>query len=189
MSITTRLQKQRYGELNIKCPTKDDLLDYGLKVTRLRKPVPELFDSVIFHMRFPPKRDKYYKHYIYTVEKFMEFYNQATKQSQWQIASQIVDIHLVGKLIYMNMHPNRFHGFNHFKYTWIYNILCAMRKYIIKQRYLSGEIRTNQSIAQWSAGFEKWPKPMANNAMGLLADLLYDLVQPRYKYILHRSGI
>ena len=173
--------------MNIKSPTKDDLDDYGLKTTRLRKPRPDIFDQVIYQLRFPPHRDKYYPYYIYTVEKYMEYFNLATKQSQWQSRAQIMDIHLAGKLLFMNTQPSRFHGYHNFKWSWLYNLLCAMRTYTITQRYLRGEIHTNNTIESWSAGFEPWPKPMGLMAGALLADNIYDIVQPRVELIQHRS--
>ena len=189
MSIQSRLSKQRYGPMNIKAPTKEDLDDYGLKTTRLRKPNPDLFDKLIYMLRFPPKRDQYYPSYIYTIEKYMEYFNLASKQSQWQSRSQLMDIHLAGKLLFMNKHPARFHGFHNFKWSWLYNLLCAMRTYTITQRYLRGEIQTNNTHTQWSAGFEPWPKPMGMAAGALLADKLYDLADNRVSFIMYKSGL
>ncbi len=124
MGIRQRLTKQRYGEMNIKAPTKVDLDDYGLRTTKLRKPVPELFDKVIYQLQFPPIRDRYFLTYIYTVNKYLEDLSMATKQSVWQSRAQIIDIHLSGKLLYMNMHPSQFHGFHNFKYTWLFDSKC-----------------------------------------------------------------
>lgn len=183
----TRLKKQRYGRLNLKAPTKDDLLDDNIRFSRLRKPVPHIFDDVIYHLRFPPIRDRYYDTYIPLVEDYMKWFNHATKQSQWQSRSQIVDLHLAGKLLYMNLHPERFHGFHEFKYTWFFNLLCAMRTYIITQMYLAGEIHTNNTTSSWSAGFYPFPKPMGMNATSALADTLYDIIYERSEYIHKRS--
>ena len=58
-----------------------------------------------------------------------------------------------------------------------------MRTYSLGQMYRRGEIQTTESIAQWSAGFIPWPKPMGVRAGGLLADKLFDLVWDRSEYI------
>ena len=187
MTIQQRLSKQRYGPMNIKSPTKEDLDDYNMRTTRLRKPVPEVFDSILFHMTNPPIRDRNYLHYIYTVNQFREDLFMATKQSRWQIQAQITDIHMAGKLLYMNNHPSRFHGFHNFKYTWLFDTLCAMRTYSIGQAYRRGEIQTTNSHEQWSAGFIRWPKPMGERAGSALADILYEVVFDRSEYIEGRS--
>ena len=187
MGIQQRLSKQRYGPMNIKSPTKDDLDEAGIKTTRLRKPDPDLFDSIIYMLRFPPSRDRYYPYYIYTIEKYMHYYDLATKQSQWQSRAQLMDIHLAGKLLFMQSQPSRFHGYHNFKWSWLYNLLCAMRTYVITQRYLRGEIQTNNTTASWSAGFEPWPKPMGITAGELLADKLYDVITPRMEFIESKS--
>ena len=117
----------------------------------------------------------------------MEYYTSATKQSQWQIASQLIDIHLAGKLLYMNAHPSRYHGFHNFKYVWIFNLLSAMRSYTINRRYLLGEIHTNNTVSSWSAGFEPFPKPLTVRAGDALGDVLYEVVWLRSEYIHKRS--
>ena len=187
-----RLQKillNRYGPYNIKAPTKEELDNYGLKTTRLRKPQPDLFDNIIYMLRFPPKRDRNYKSYIYSIELFMEYFNMATKQSQWQVRAQILDIHLAGKLIYMNNHPNMYHGFQNFKYTWLSNLLFAMRTYVITRKYNLGEINSHNTTEPWSAWFVPFPRPMGLIAGGLLADNLYELMQPRVDVVLAKSTL
>lgn len=189
MGINTRLKLQRYGEYNIKAPTKDDLHYYGIKTTKLRSPQHELFDKVIYTLRFPPVRGRYYKEYIKTVEEYMFYYDNATKQSQSQSRAQLIDHHLAGKLLYMTIHHSQYHGFRHFKYSWLFNALCAMRSYVINRKYLLGEINTNNTTKPWSAGFVPFPKPLDVSSGGELADVLYELIMPRAEYIHKRSSI
>ena len=186
----TRLKKQRYGEYNLKAPNKYDIDDYGLKTTKLRKPVSDLFDTIIYQFLNPPIRDRYYLHYIRTVNMYLESLDSATKQSVYQSRTNLVDLHLTAKLIYMENHPNRFGGgYHNFKYTWMFDALSYMRAYTINRNYFNGSQDTNNTTANWSSGFVQFPKPMTNRAMSALSDNIYDIIQPRRELIIKRSGL
>lgn len=189
MGITQRLLRQRYGELNIKTPNLDDIRAAKVRTWNLRSDNSDYFDKVIYAMRFPPRRGPYYRYYIYTINRFMQEYESASKNSKDQIRTILIDRHLAAKLLYMLMRPEQYHGFEHFKYSWLFDALCAMRTYTIGRMYFNGRIETNNTTEQWSAGFEPWPKPLSQAAGAKLADKLYDIIHPRMEYIANRSNI
>jgi len=183
MSIQTRLKKQRYDERQIILPSSQELRDEYRFKARIRKPATDSADKVLFHMLNPPVRDRHYPSYIYTVNKYHEFLTEVSAKSAKQSLAYIVNRDMALTLMHMLDNPNRYGTFESYKIPWLFNILCSMREFVLKQRYLRGEIQSSRSITMWSHGHEPFPKPLGLRAGGELADILFDIIYPRVEYL------
>ena len=183
MSIQTRLREQRYGSNQVLLPHISEIKEETPLKYRIRMSTKDDADNLLFHMTNPPRRDKHFLTYIYTVEKYRKYLNMATKRSANQSLGYIVNWDMASSLLYMLERPARFGEFKDFKHAWVFNILCAMREFTLKQRYLNGEILSHRSTTMWSNGHEPFPKPMGMVAGGYLADMLYDIIYSRVEYL------
>ncbi len=190
MGIQQRLKQQRYGPMCLQVPTKDDLLDAGIRIHHLRNPDIDLLDRVFYQLQNPPVRDQYYLHYIRTINSYHKYMDFASKAAKEKSHAGLLNRHLVGKLLYFMLNPNLYGGsFTHYKYAWMHNILCSLRSATLKQMYNQGEIPSWRAVPMWTNGNQSFVKPMSNPAMAALADNLYDMLQPRVEYIAKLSGL
>jgi len=176
--------------MNIIVPTKDTLDNVGIMTERIRRPDSELMSKVLGVLWNPPIQDKYFPTYIYTIKKYHDYMSDVNKYSREKSQAVLLNRHLVGKLLYYYMYPQRCGGtFEAYAYAWIHNALCAMRQSTLKQRYNQGEIGSWRSTPMWSNGHEPLVKPMGLRATLALAERMHDLLMPRVEYIAKRSGI
>ena len=183
MSIQTRLRKQRYGHNQVLLPAISEIKYETPLKKRIRMAAKDDADNLLWHMQNPPQRDKYFLTYIYTVNKYREYLHKTSPKAAKQTLGYIVNWDMASTLLYMLDNPNRFGEFKDFKHAWVFNILCSMREFTLKQRYLHGEILSHRSTPMWSHGHEPFPKPMGVVAGGYLADILFDIIYPRVEYL------
>ena len=183
MNLKKHLKKNRYGERNIIVPDREETRLYMQPRDRARKVVGNLSSKVMYHFFHPPKRGKFYLHYIYIPNLFHEYTHKMTTKGRTLVMANLINHHLCGKLIYMLDHPSRYGEFKDFKHAWITNALWAMRATCIKQAYLAGKLNTSHAYTLDAKMHIPYPKPLDHHAMGLLADTIYDLVYDRAIYL------
>ena len=186
MNLRKKLKEHRYGERNIIVPDRLTTREYMQPRDRIRRPIKNLDDLVMSAFLHPPKRDRYYKHYIYIPNLYHETISSMTAKARTLAIGDLINHHLAAKLAYMLEHPSQYGEFIHFRYAWLSNALFAMRNTIIKQKYLdpNDDLTTTRSSAINSIIAVPYPKPMSLVAMGMLADKLFDIIHPRSEYLL-----
>ena len=188
MSIQTRLLKQRYSTMNLRTPTKTDLIDNGLPSIRFKSTTAAKLSSIKDILLFPPSRDKYFSSYITLVRDFYaEVEITRAEGKQPRVESELYNQQLVRKLAYYIKNPQYFgSSFEHYAITWMFNLQMSMRSYIMRQRIARGELPPiwNKCNFAQTKGHYKPPMPMNNPAMLLIGNLFWDLcVDDAYIYL------
>lgn len=183
MNLKQKLQYHRYGERKIRVPDHITTKEYMNPVERIRRPVGDLSSKVMYALLFPPKRDRYYPFYKEIPYKYSNIMHDMSSKAAKQAMAHLINHSLCGKLAYMLDHPAQFGEFKDFKYAWLSNALFAMRNTILKQDYLADRIGTTRSSSIQAIIHLPYPKPMGLDAMGLLADQLFELVYTRTMYL------
>ena len=191
MGIQQRLKKNRYGPYALQLPTKEDMLDVNIKIEHIRRRDPDLLDTIIYTLLNPPQRDRYYNHYIGTVNLYHEHIMcNPSKATKDKATAVLVNRHIIGRLLYYYMFPQQCgNSFSAYSQAWLTGILFAMRASVIKQKYNLGLIPTHKSSPPWTCAYIPFPKPMGERAMLALADRLHDVCEGSMNYIAKRSGI
>ena len=179
MSIQTRLLKQRYSELNLRTPNNQELIDGGCHQIKFRTLSPDKAAKFTLILKNPKYRDKYYKGYATLVsDYFKEVELTAAKRGSSRAIPFLYNQHLVRKLAYFMKYKSYYNdSFDHYGITWMFNLLMAMRSFVMRQMIERGElppIWNKHNFAQ-TKGYYESVKPMGNRAMRDIAYNLYDL--------------
>ena len=179
MSIQTRLLKQRYSELNLRTPTNQELLDGGLPQVRFKTLSQDKVSKFTNILKYPKYRDKYYSGYSSLInDYFMEVSMTAAKRGSSKAIPFLYNQHLVRKLAYFIKYKSYYsNSFDHYGITWTFNLLMAMRSFIMRQRIERKELPPIWNKHNFAAtkGYYDTVKPMGNRAMRDIAYQLYDL--------------
>ena len=193
MSIQSRLLINRYSTMNLRTPTPEELDEEGLHIYRSR-PLSKKRQSEFRHiMEFPAKRDKYYSGYSTLIRDFFDEVDKTVaKRGSTRAVIHLYKNHLVRKLAYYIKNPQYYgNSFDHYGITWVFNLMMAMRSFIMRQRIERGElppIWNKHNFAQTKGHYES-VKPMNNPAMRAVAYELYEFVIDDTMKYLKRSGV
>ena len=171
--------------MNLKMPTTQELQDSGLPNVRFRKVGEKKISFIRNILLDPPKKDRYFSHYIPFVK---DFYEEVDKQPNSRVCSELYNQHLTRKLAHFIKYPQQYgNSFDHFGISWLFDLMMAMRSYVMRQRIARGEMPPVWNKCKpSSAGYYKLPKPMGNEAMREIAYLIYDITYPDAKSYLHK---
>lgn len=177
MSITTRLLEQRYGPMNTRLLTVDQIRDIGIKnhATKnyYRRPEYIILKATLLDLlKRPPKKGRYFKEYIKTINEFERYLNRSELQTR--VISNMVNtiVNHVSVLLYR---PEIYTDMNNLSYPLINNLLFHMRGYIIDERT---KLDLNPIIKDKSksttAMYYPFPKPLHQSVTPLLGSILFN---------------